>query len=162
MSSIYNQTLTPQQALDAAINQQLKPADHIDMLTQMIRIRAFEERTVRAYQQGHIGGFCHTYIGQESIAVGTVSVLGQHDHIITSYRDHGHAFPLGMSMKECMAELFGKYTGCSKGKGGSMHFLHPINAFGAGMVLWGAKLLWVRALLLPLNIMDKLVAVYAF
>jgi len=64
MSSIYNQTLTPQQALDAAINQQLKPADHIDMLTQMIRIRAFEERTVRAYQQGHIGGFCHTYIGQ--------------------------------------------------------------------------------------------------
>ena len=68
-----------------------------------------------------MGGFLHLYIGQESIAVGTVSLCGKNDHLITAYRDHGHALAVGMGMDECMAELFGKATGCSKGKGGSMH-----------------------------------------
>lgn len=103
-----------------------------DMLRQMLRIRRFEERSVRAYQQGKIGGFCHTYIGQEAIAVGVVSVMGDNDHIITAYRDHGHALAVGMNMNECMAELFGKYTGCSKGKGGSMHFFAPDKRFWGG------------------------------
>ena len=72
-----------------------------------------------------MGGFLHLYIGQESVAVGTCSLMGDHDHVITAYRDHGHALAVGMSMNECMAELFGKATGCSKGKGGSMHFFAP-------------------------------------
>jgi pyruvate dehydrogenase E1 component alpha subunit len=83
----------------------------IEFLTSMIRIRRFEERSLRAYQQGKIGDFLHLYIGQEAVAVGTVSVMGEHDHIITAYRDHGHALAVGMGMNECMAELFGKYTG---------------------------------------------------
>ena len=74
----------------------------------MIRIRRFEERSLRAYQQGHIGGFLHLYIGQEAVAVGAVSVLSEDDHVITAYRDHGHAIAVGMDMDECMAELYGK------------------------------------------------------
>lgn len=139
LQSAYNVTLSTEAAVNAPINQALKPEAKIDLLRQMIRIRAFEEKTVRAYQQGHIGGFCHTYIGQESVAVGTVSVLEEHDHVITTYRDHGHAFPMGMGMNECMAELFGKYTGCSKGKGGSMHFFAPDKRFWGGHGIVGGQ-----------------------
>jgi len=110
----------------------LDPDAQKHLLSEMLRIRRFEERSVRAYQQGKIGGFCHTYIGQEAIAVGTISVRGPDDHIITAYRDHGHALAVGMTMNECMAELFGKYTGCSKGKGGSMHFFAPDKRFWGG------------------------------
>ena len=84
---------------------------------------------MRAYQQGHIGGFLHLYIGQEVIAAGSVSAMAEDDHAITAYRDHGHALAVGMNMDECMAELYGK-TGCSKGKGGSMHFFAPDKNFG--------------------------------
>ncbi len=79
-----------------------------------------------------MGGFLHLYIGQESVAVGTCSLLGTNDHVITAYRDHGHALAVGMSMNECMAELFGKATGCSKGKGGSMHFFAPDKNYWGG------------------------------
>ncbi len=132
MQSSYNVTLSPEAAANAPVNLALTKEAKVDLLRQMVRIRSFEEKAVRAYQQGHIGGFCHTYIGQESVAVGSVSVLGEQDHIITTYRDHGHALPLGMSMNECMAELFGKYSGCSKGKGGSMHFFAPDKRFWGG------------------------------
>jgi len=98
----------------------------------MLRIRRFEERSLRAYQQGKIGGFLHLYIGQESVAVGSLSVCGDNDHVITAYRDHGHALAAGMNMNECMAEMFGKYTGCSKGKGGSMHFFAPDKNYWGG------------------------------
>ena len=105
----------------------------------MVRIRHFEERCVRSYLEGHIGGFCHTYSGQESIAVGTCSALNENDHVITAYRDHAHALTLGMSMSECMAELYGKITGCSKGKGGSMHFFEPDKNFWGGHGIVGGQ-----------------------
>ena len=107
------------------LNKNLSVEDKINLYDQMVRIRRFEERSLRAYQQGNIGGFLHLYIGQEAVAVGSVSVLGEDDHVITAYRDHGHAIAVGMNMDECMAELYGKKTGCSKGKGGSMHFFAP-------------------------------------
>ena len=104
------------------INQKLTAADKVELYRKMVRIRRFEQVSLQHYQAGRMGGFLHLYIGQESVAVGTVSVMGEHDHVITAYRDHGHALAVGMGMNECMAELFGKATGCSRGKGGSMHY----------------------------------------
>ena len=87
-------------------------AEHaLALLQEMIRIRRFEERSAELYSAQEIRGFLHLYIGQESVACGTISILGEHDHVITAYRDHGHALNVGMSMNECMAELFGKRTG---------------------------------------------------
>ena len=79
-----------------------------------------------------MGGFLHLYTGQESVAVATISLLGLNDHVITAYRDHGHALAVGMGMGECMAEFFGKATGSSKGKGGSMHLFSPENRYWGG------------------------------
>ena len=87
------------------INRDLTADDRVSLYEQMVRIRRFEERSLRAYQQGHIGGFLHLYIGQEAVAVGSVSAMGDDDHVITAYRDHGHALAVGMNMDECMAEL---------------------------------------------------------
>ena len=125
--------------LDSAINQSLSSQEKIGLYDQMVRIRRFEERSLRAYQQGNIGGFLHLYIGQEAVAVGSVSVLGEDDHVITAYRDHGHAIAVGMNMDECMAELYGKKTGCSKGKGGSMHFFAPDKNFWGGHGIVGGQ-----------------------
>lgn len=121
------------------INKNLSSDKKIDLYRQMVRIRRFEERCVRSYQQGNIGGFCHTYIGQESVAVGTISVLGSDDHIISAYRIHGHALCVGMSMNELMAEMYGKVTGCSQGKGGSMHFMDPTRHFWGGHGIVGGQ-----------------------
>jgi pyruvate dehydrogenase E1 component alpha subunit len=125
--------------LDSAINQSLSSQEKVGLYDQMVRIRRFEERSLRAYQQGNIGGFLHLYIGQEAVAVGSVSVLGKDDHVITAYRDHGHAIAVGMNMDECMAELYGKKTGCSKGKGGSMHFFAPDKNFWGGHGIVGGQ-----------------------
>lgn len=116
----------------ADINRKLSAKEKINLYTLMVRIRRFEERAIRSYQQGKIGGFCHTYIGQEALAVGSISVLEADDHIITAYRDHGHALAVGMGMNELMAELYGKVTGCSRGKGGSMHYFDPKKNFWGG------------------------------
>ena len=105
----------------------------------MVRIRRFEERCLRAYQQGRIGGFLHLYIGQEAVAVGCCSVMEKNDHVITAYRDHGHALAVGMNPNELMAELFGKASGCSKGKGGSMHFFDPSRNFWGGHGIVGGQ-----------------------
>ena len=121
------------------VNRNLPSDSKISLYEQMVRIRRFEERSLRAYQQGHIGGFLHLYIGQEAVAVGTVSAMSEEDHVITAYRDHGHALAVGMDMDECMAELFGKKTGCSKGKGGSMHFFAPDKNFWGGHGIVGGQ-----------------------
>jgi pyruvate dehydrogenase E1 component alpha subunit len=121
------------------INKDLTDAARIGYYKEMVRIRRFEERSIRAYQQGMIGGFLHLYIGQEAVAVGCVSLMGENDHIITTYRDHGHALAVGMTMNECMAELYGKHTGCSKGKGGSMHFFAPDKNFWGGHGIVGGQ-----------------------
>ncbi len=120
------------QYADAPINASLSPADKIGFFQEMVRIRRFEQVALQHYQAGRMGGFLHLYIGQESVAVGTISLLGANDHVITAYRDHGHALSVGMTMNECMAELFGKATGCSKGKGGSMHYFAPDKNYWGG------------------------------
>ena len=125
--------------LEDPINSSLEPEEKVRLFAQMVRIRRFEERSLRAYQQGHIGGFLHLYIGQEAVAVGSVSVMTEDDHVITAYRDHGHALAVGMDMDECMAELLGKKTGCSKGKGGSMHFSAPDKNFWGGHGIVGGQ-----------------------
>ncbi len=115
-----------------AINARLTAEEKAAFYRQMLRIRHFEDRSLHSYQQGKIAGFLHLYSGQEAIAVGVKSVMDREDHLITAYRDHGYALTLGMSMNECMAELYGKYTGCSKGKGGSMHFFAPDKNYWGG------------------------------
>lgn len=117
---------------DSEINRSLTPAEKIRFLREMFRIRRFEQTSLKAYNAGKMGGFLHLYTGQESVAVGTISLLGPNDHIITAYRDHGHALAAGMEMGECMAEFFGKATGCSKGKGGSMHLFAPEKRYWGG------------------------------
>jgi pyruvate dehydrogenase E1 component alpha subunit len=108
-------------------------------LRMMMLIRRFEERTFQEYTKPgqKIGGFCHLYSGQEAIAVGTAALLDkERDYLITAYRCHGHSLALGMPPRAGFAELFGKVTGCSKGKGGSMHFFeaHNHNMGGHGIV----------------------------
>src|SRR4051812_6667472 len=110
-----------------------------ERLRMMLLIRRFEERTAQEYTRPgqKIGGFCHLYSGQEAIAVGIASIFHKGiDHLINGYRCHGHSLALGMSPNAAMAELFGKSTGCSKGKGGSMHFFDAAagNDGGHGIV----------------------------
>ncbi len=127
-------------ARQSPINARLGHDELIALYRDMVRIRRFEERCLRAYQQGKIGGFLHLYIGQESIAVGCVSVSGKNDHIITAYRDHGHAIALGMGFNELMAENYGKITGCVKGKGGSMHYFDPARRMWGGHGIVGGQI----------------------
>jgi pyruvate dehydrogenase E1 component alpha subunit len=111
----------------------------LDWLRQMILIRRFEERAEMMYQKGNkIGGFFHQYSGQEPVAVGSIGALRDNDYVITAYRDHGHALARGMSAKAAMAELLGKATGCSKGKGGSMHFFDVEKGFLGGHAIVGS------------------------
>lgn len=130
----------PTDFAQAPVNQKLTPEEKIHLLRQMVRIRRFEEEAGKQYSaKGRIGGFLHRYDGQESIAVGCASLMGENDHMITAYRNHGHALAVGMTMEECMAELFGKATGCSKGKGGSMHFFAPDKNYWGGHGIVGGQ-----------------------
>ena len=124
----------------APINASLSREDKIELYRKMVRIRRFEERSLRAYQGKKIGGFLHLYIGQEAVAVGCCSLMGKNDHVITAYRDHGHAMAVGMDTKALMAELYGKATGCSKGKGGSMHFFAPDKNYWGGHGIVGGQI----------------------
>lgn len=116
------------------------PSDTLQKwLYDMQLIREFENRTMQAYQQAKIGGFCHIYSGQEACAVGTIGCLKPDDPVILAYRDHGHALARGMDPKVCMAEMFGKLTGCAKGKGGSMHMFDRPNHLYGGHGIVGAQ-----------------------
>ncbi|MDX1681926.1 MAG: pyruvate dehydrogenase (acetyl-transferring) E1 component subunit alpha [Phycisphaeraceae bacterium] len=112
----------------------------LELLSDMMMIRRFEERSAAGYQQAKIGGFCHLYNGQEAVAVGSVAALKDDDPLITAYRDHGHALARGMDPKYAMAELYGKITGCSKGKGGSMHLFDRDNHMYGGHAIVGGHL----------------------
>jgi pyruvate dehydrogenase E1 component alpha subunit len=105
----------------------------------MLLIRRFEERAGQLYGMGLIGGFCHLYIGQEAIAVGVQSIKEAGDQVITGYRDHGHMLACGMDPREVMAELTGRATGSSKGKGGSMHMFSTEADFYGGHGIVGAQ-----------------------
>ncbi len=131
--------LKPTRFAEAEINRRLAPEDKLRLLKEMFRIRRFEQTALQYYQAGQMGGFLHLYIGQESVAVGTLSLRGEDDQVITGYRSHGHALAIGMSMNECMGELFGKVTGCSKGKGGSMHFFAPDKNYWGGHGIVGGQ-----------------------
>src|ERR1700744_6628330 len=98
----------------------------------MLLMRKFEEKTGQVYVQQKIKGFCHLYIGQEAIVAGTVSATKPSDKHITAYRDHAHPIGLGLHPKYVMAEMYAKATGCSKGKGGSMHIVSKEHNFMGG------------------------------
>jgi pyruvate dehydrogenase E1 component alpha subunit len=106
----------------------------------MLLLRRFEEKTGQLYGMQKIRGFCHLYIGQEALAAGCMTATRQEDPFITAYRDHGLALAKGMSPNTCMAELYGKATGCSKGKGGSMHFFGVKEYFFGGHGIVGAQI----------------------
>ena len=106
----------------------------------MLLLRRFEEKTGQLYGMQKIRGFCHLYIGQEAVAAGCMTATNPDDKFITAYRDHGLAIAKGISAKTCMAELYGKATGCSKGKGGSMHFFGVKENFFGGHGIVGAQI----------------------
>lgn len=114
--------------------------DYLDLFYQMVLIRRVEEEAAQLYQQGKIGGFLHLYIGQEAVSTGLISARQPKDRVITAYRDHGVAINCGISAKMVLAELLGKATGVSKGKGGSMHMADVSKNFWGGHAVVGAHL----------------------
>ena len=111
-----------------------------EMLYQMVLGRIFEEKCAEVYRMGMIGGFCHLYIGQEAIAVGSMMALRSDDMVITAYRDHVQAMVKGMTPESVMAELYGKSGGCVKGKGGSMHMFSKEHQFYGGHGIVGGQI----------------------
>lgn len=118
----------------------LKKKDHLELYRQMVLIRRVEQRAAQLYQEGKIGGFLHLYIGQEAVSTGIVSVRKPQDRLITAYRDHGLALNVGIPAKEVMAELLGKETGVSKGRGGSMHMADVEKNYWGGHAIVGAHI----------------------
>jgi len=118
----------------------MEKQQYLDLYYQMVMIRLLEEQAAMLYQQGKIGGFLHLYIGQEAVSTGLVSVREQRDRVITAYRDHGVAINCGIPANQVMAELLGKATGCSQGKGGSMHMADVKKNFWGGHAIVGAHL----------------------
>lgn len=111
------------------------------MYRKMVLIRLFEERTYQIYLQRKIGGFCHIYSGEEAVAVGSYECINPgEDYSISAYREHGHALASGLTPKSIMAELYGKATGCSRGKGGSMHLFSDELNFMGGHAIVGAHI----------------------
>ncbi|MFO7623330.1 MAG: pyruvate dehydrogenase (acetyl-transferring) E1 component subunit alpha [Anaerolineales bacterium] len=118
----------------------MEKEEHLELYYQMVLIRRLEERSAELYQQGKIGGFLHLYIGQEAVSTGLVAARKPQDRVITAYRDHGVAINVGIPASEVMAELLGKATGTSKGKGGSMHLADVERNFWGGHAVVGAHL----------------------
>lgn len=117
------------------------PADtYIYWYREMLLMRKFEEKAGQMYGQQKIRGFCHLYIGQEAVAAGMLTAIQKGDKVITAYRDHAHAIGMGIPPREVMAELFGKATGCTKGKGGSMHMFSKEHNFFGGHGIVGAQI----------------------
>lgn len=136
MAEVISKTKTKKQVS----NLQFDKATYLKWYETMLRIRRFEERTLMAYGQQKVRGFCHVYIGQEAIAAGMVSALRPEDCVVTAYRQHGIALARGLSSRSCMAELFGKETGCVSGKGGSMHFFSKEHNYFGGNGIVGAQI----------------------
>ena len=113
---------------------------YTDLLKQMLLIRRFEEKAAEMYMRGKIGGFLHLYIGEEAMAVGSISTLKPQDYIVSHYREHGHALARGIEPQRIMAELFGRSTGTSKGKGGSMHLFDAERGFLGGYAIVGGMM----------------------
>jgi pyruvate dehydrogenase E1 component alpha subunit len=118
----------------------MEKTEYLDLYNQMVVIRHVEERAAELYQQGKIGGFLHLYIGQEAVSTGLISARRPEDRVITAYRDHGVAINCGIPAKLVLAELLGKATGISKGKGGSMHMADVSKNYWGGHAIVGAHL----------------------
>ena len=110
------------------------------LLKQMIRVRHFEDKCAELYTQEKIRGFLHLYDGEEAVAVGVIPVLEERDHIVATYREHGHALARGVPMNKVMAEMYGKQEGCSRGRGGSMHLFDAAHNFHGGNAIVGGGL----------------------
>ena len=117
----------------------LSKNDHLKIYSYMLKIRRFEERSSQLYGMGHIGGFCHLYIGQEAVVVGVLMTIKKNDSVVTTYRDHGHMIARGLDPKKIMSELTGRANGYSAGKGGSMHMFSKENNFYGGHGIVGAQ-----------------------
>lgn len=118
----------------------IKDEELTELYESMYLQRRFEERAMQAYQKGKFGGFLHLYIGQEAVSTGSAYALREDDDFITAYRDHGLGLVKGITPREAMAELFGKKGGCSKGKGGSMHYFKVEKHFWGGHAIVGAHI----------------------
>jgi pyruvate dehydrogenase E1 component alpha subunit len=112
----------------------------LDMLLDMLRIRRLEEKAAELYGLQKIRGFLHLYIGQEAVAVGVLHALRTQDNVLATYREHGHALVRGVGMNAIMAEMYGKQSGCSRGRGGSMHLFDRATRFYGGQAIVGAGL----------------------
>src|SRR3989304_1584428 len=112
----------------------------LELLYQMLLIRRFEERAAELYTLGKIRGFLHLYIGEEAVAGGAMQALGAEDAIVGTYRAHGHALVRGIPAGSLMAEMYGKASGCSRGRGGSMHFFDASRRFYGGHAIVGGGL----------------------
>lgn len=126
------------------------------LLTEMLVIRRFEEKAAQMYGLRKIGGFCHIYIGQEAVCTGAIAAVDlTKDYVLTAYRDHGHAITTGMKPEIVMAELFGKITGCSRGKGGSMHLFDIQKHFYGGHGIVGAHIPLAAGIALKIKYMQE-------
>lgn len=114
--------------------------EHLSLFHQMVVIRRLEEKAAELYQKGSIGGFLHLYIGQEAVSTGLISARRPEDRVITAYRDHGVAINCGIPAKVVLAELLGKETGASKGRGGSMHMADVSKNYWGGHAIVGGHL----------------------
>jgi pyruvate dehydrogenase E1 component alpha subunit len=114
--------------------------ERLDLLRGMVRVRRFEERCVELYSTERIRGFMHLCIGEEAVAVGLVGALDPTDAVVSTYREHGHALARGVPMAAVLAEMFGRVTGCSRGRGGSMHLFDASRRFYGGNAIVGGGL----------------------
>jgi pyruvate dehydrogenase E1 component alpha subunit len=130
----------------------LERAHGLHLLSQMLRVRRFEEKCVELYSAAKIRGFMHLYIGEEAVAAGVMDALGPDDAIVATYREHGHALVRGVSAGAIMAEMYGKREGCSRGRGGSMHLFDAATRFYGGNAIVGGGL----PLALGLALADKM------
>jgi len=124
----------------AAVAARLDGGHHKELLRQMLLIRRFEEKCVELYSAAEIRGFVHLYIGEEAVAVGVNQALTPDDSIVSTYREHGHALVRGMPLDSVMAEMYGRTTGCSRGRGGSMHLFDVSRRFYGGNAIVGGGL----------------------
>lgn len=118
----------------------LDEAQLLDVYRKMVTIRRFEEKAAEMYTKGKITGFCHLYAGEEAVAVGAIQALYDKDYVVSTYREHGHCIAKGAEPRVVMAELFGKETGISHGRGGSMHLFDPVLRFMGGYAIVGGGL----------------------
>jgi pyruvate dehydrogenase E1 component subunit alpha len=139
-----------------------QPLDGPATLREMLRIRRFEERCVELYSAMKIRGFLHLYIGEEAVAVGVMSALTPADAVVSTYREHGHALARGLTPASVMAEMFGKATGCSRGRGGSMHLFDAANRFYGGNAIVGGGLPLALGFALADRMLDRPVVTACF